>query len=185
MTTVFISGSINIKDLDYKFKERLDNIIASKLDVVVGDASGADTAIQEYLAKAGHAFTTVYCSGSEVRNNIGNWPVCFIETHYSPGSRNFFTAKDIAMTNIADFGLMIWDLKSTGTLSNIIELLSQEKKSVVFINRIKTFKNVSSVENLESIVELMSDAAKFQAESKIKLTSKLESLQVAQHCLFA
>ena len=46
---VFIAGSIKIKHLDRKFKERIDKIIASGFDVVVGDADGADTAIQTTL----------------------------------------------------------------------------------------------------------------------------------------
>lgn len=47
MTTVFIAGSINIKNLDPKVKERINNIVASDFEVVVGDAGGADTSIQE------------------------------------------------------------------------------------------------------------------------------------------
>ncbi|MEG0118158.1 MAG: hypothetical protein RR748_08660 [Pseudomonas sp.] len=49
MTTVFIAGSINIKNLDPKVKERINNIVASDFEVVVGDAGGADTSIEEYL----------------------------------------------------------------------------------------------------------------------------------------
>ena len=66
MTTVFIAGSIKIKHLDRKFKERIDKIIASGFDVVVGDADGADTAIQTYLFEQGSSNTTavVYRSGS-------------------------------------------------------------------------------------------------------------------------
>ena len=53
MTTVFIAGSMNIKHLDRKVKERMDNIVASNFAVVVGDADGADTAIQTYLVERG------------------------------------------------------------------------------------------------------------------------------------
>ena len=59
MTTVFIAGSIKIKHLDRKFKERIDKIIASGIDLVVGDADGADTAIQTYLFEQGSNHTTV------------------------------------------------------------------------------------------------------------------------------
>ncbi len=59
MTTVFIAGSIKIKQLDRKFKERIDKIIASGFDVVVGDADGADTAIQTTLFEQGSSHTTV------------------------------------------------------------------------------------------------------------------------------
>ena len=58
MTTVFIAGSIKIKHLDRKFKERIDKIIASGIDLVVGDADGADTAIQTYLFEQGSSNTT-------------------------------------------------------------------------------------------------------------------------------
>jgi len=43
------------------------------------------------------------------------------------------------MADVADYGLMIWDAKSTGTLSNVIELLKRKKKAVVFVNKEKTF----------------------------------------------
>ncbi len=38
------------------------------------------------------------------------------------------------MARNSDYGLMIWDCKSTGTLSNVIELLRDRKKTVVFAN---------------------------------------------------
>ena len=59
MTTVFIVGSIKIKQLDRKFKERIDKIITSGIDLVVGDADGADTAIQTTLFEQGSSNTTV------------------------------------------------------------------------------------------------------------------------------
>jgi len=49
MKNVFVSGSINIKKLDSKVIERLKNIISSNLRVIVGDANGVDSSIQEYL----------------------------------------------------------------------------------------------------------------------------------------
>ncbi|MFJ2714287.1 hypothetical protein ACIOZM_25980 [Pseudomonas sp. NPDC087346] len=39
MTTVFIAGSINIKNLDPKVKERINNIAASNFEVGGGDVS--------------------------------------------------------------------------------------------------------------------------------------------------
>src|ERR1700722_432491 len=140
MTTVFIAGSMNIRKLDPKVQERIDNIVNSGFDVVVGDADGADAAVQEYLHSRGARHTTVYCSGDSPRNNLGDWPVHTAQTAHSAGSRAFYTAKDLLMAKIADFGLMIWDAKSTGTLSNVIELLAVNKKCLVFVNKAKEFK---------------------------------------------
>lgn len=65
MTTVFIAGSMNIKILDPKVKDRMANIVDSNLSVVVGDADGADTSIQQYLYEHGANNTVVYCSGTK------------------------------------------------------------------------------------------------------------------------
>ena len=67
-TTVFLAGSMNIKHLDAKVKERIDNIVSQGFEVVVGDADGADTSIQSYLFNLGDAKITVFCSGSSPRN---------------------------------------------------------------------------------------------------------------------
>jgi hypothetical protein len=184
-TRVFIAGSMNIKHLDSKVKLRIDNILAQDFEVVVGDADGADTSIQAYLFNHGTAKATVFCSGERPRNNVGNWPVQRVETSYSEGSRAFFTAKDIRMAEVADFGLMIWDTKSTGTLSNVLELLARRKKSAVFINKAKLFKNISTVEQLEELLSYMSEHAKQKADDKIRLSDRINSLKHEQMQMFA
>lgn len=185
MTTVFISGSMKIKHLDRRIKERIDNIIASNFKVVVGDADGVDASIQSYLFEHRARNAIVYCSGPRPRNNVGNWPVQSLNSTLAPGSRAFFTAKDVEMAKVADFGLMIWDAKSTGTLNNIIELLYQKKKSVVFVNKEKSFRNISDVHQLEALVLCMSDHARQKADEKIRLREKVEALKHEQSELFA
>jgi hypothetical protein len=184
MTTVFIAGSMNIKHLHAQVKERIDNIVASGFSVVVGDADGADASIQEYLSNARSTNTRVYCSGGSPRNNVGGWPVEAVTTDYAKGSRAYFTAKDLRMAEIADFGLMVWDTKSTGTLSNVIELLNYKKKSVVFVNKEKTFKNVTNVAQLEELIKFMSPTARQKADEKIRLTDRIDLLKHQQVPLF-
>jgi hypothetical protein len=184
-TTVFIAGSMNIKHLDPKVKERIDNIVMSGFDIVVGDADGADTSVQSHLYNHGSLTTTVYCSGLNPRNNIGDWPVHRVETKHAIGSRAFFTAKDIVMAEAADYGLMIWDTKSTGTLSNVMELLKRKKKSVVFVNKEKAFKTVGDVEQLENLISCMSEHAIAKADEKIRLFEQLGSLKHEQTQMFA
>lgn len=183
MTTVFIAGSINIKNLDRKVKDRIDKVVDQKLDIVVGDADGADTSIQSHLFSKGAGQVTVYCSGATPRNNVGDWPQTNVEPEFTPGTRAFFTAKDIEMAKVADYGLMVWDAKSTGTLSNVIELLNRKKKSVVFVNKEKDFKTVGDIEQLMDLVACMSDHAKRKAEEKIRLSEKISALR--QTSMFA
>lgn len=185
MTTVFIAGSMNITRLDHNVKERIDKIIASNFNVVVGDADGVDKSIQSYLFEHGARNAVVYCSGYQPRNNVGSWPVRNIDSMHTPGSRAFFTAKDIEMAKVADYGLMIWDAKSTGTLSNVIELLIRKKKTVVFVNKEKEFKTVADVPNLEALAMCMSEHARLKADEKIHLFDKIEILKHEQSQMFA
>ncbi len=177
MTTVFIAGSITIKQLDQKLRERIDNIVTSKFDVVVGDADGADKAIQAYLFERGIRNAIVYCSGARPRNNIGQWPVHRVASGHAAGSRAFYTAKDVEMANDADYGLMIWDAKSTGTLSNVIELLIRKKKSVVFVNTTKAFLTVGDVSQIEALVLCMAERDRLRADEKIQLRDRVDALK--------
>lgn len=81
------------------------------------------------------------------------------------------------MAEAAGYGLMIWDAKSTGTLSNVIELLSRKKKSLVFVNKEKEFKVVADVNQLEELITFMSDHAKQKANEKIKLFDRISLLK--------
>lgn len=185
MTTVFIAGSRNIKNLDLQVLERIQNLLAPDYKVVVGDASGADTSIQSYLFEHGAKNAVVYCSGAKPRNNVGNWPICRIASKLAPGTRAFFTAKDVQMAEAADYGLMIWDAKSTGTLSNVIELLKRKKKTVVFINKAKKFLTISDASHLETLIMYMSEHARSKADEKISLSKNIELLRHEQFQMFA
>ena len=169
---------MGIKTIDQKIKDRIDNIINSGFAIVVGDADGADCAIQSYLLSKNAIDVTIYCSGLNARNNVGGWPVKTIETKHTEGSRQFFTAKDLAMADIADYGLMIWDNKSTGTLSNVIELLAREKKSLVFVNKEKNFSAISSVEHLEILIGNMSDFSQKKADKKIGVNKRISAMKI-------
>lgn len=184
MTTVFIAGSRKIKQLDRKVKDRINNILTSNYDVVVGDANGVDSSIQSYLFEHGARNAVVYCSGSQPRNNVGGWPICSAASKLVPGSLAFFTAKDVQMAEVADYGLMIWDAESTGTLSNVIELLKRRKKSVVFVNKYKNFKTISDASHLEALATCMSEYARSKADKKIGLSKIIEALKHEQMQMF-
>lgn len=180
MTTVFVAGSIAIKKLHPLFKDRLCNIVDSQFDIVLGDADGADSSIQQALSELGAGKVTVYFAGMKPRNNVGNWPVQNIASDAEPGTREFFTAKDIKMAAAADYGLMVWDTKSTGTLSNVLELLRLGRKSVVFINKDKRFINICAASDVDNLIDAMSETARYKAEDKIKLSKKVVALKSLQ-----
>ncbi|EIT7145709.1 hypothetical protein L2778_003568 [Vibrio vulnificus] len=177
MTKVFISGSMKIKNLAPQVIFRLQHIVESGYEVMLGDADGVDSSIQHFFLDRQYKNVTVYCTGGVPRNNHGRWKVKSIDTDAKKGTRAYFTAKDIAMANDCDFGLMIWDSKSTGTLNNAIELLKQNKKSRVFVNKAKEFVRITSAEELESLIEYMSEFALKKANEKLKVEDVIQSIK--------
>src|SRR5208337_928612 len=73
MTKVFIGGSRGVSRLSEPIRMRLDRIIEKGLPIIIGDANGADKAVQQYLNSKNYLNVEVFCSGHVCRNNIGNW----------------------------------------------------------------------------------------------------------------
>lgn len=184
MHKVFISGSMKIKKLDSNVLNRINNIIDSNYQILIGDANGVDSSIQEYLSDKKSKSVIVYCSGNKPRNNIGNWVIENIFTNASPGTRAYFTAKDIRMAEDCDYGFMVWDTRSTGTLSNALELLKRKKYALVYINKTKEFLKVKDVRDLEKLISYMSESAFNKANEKLKIKRVVESFKYEQEQLF-
>lgn len=132
MTTVFIGGSRHVSRLFAEVRQRLDTIIEKTLPVLIGDANGADKAVQQYLHGKHYANVIVFCAGSVCRNNVGNWKLQRVFPETRDRNFNFYAAKDRLMSQQATVGLMIWDGKSVGTLLNVLRLLRKKKKAVVY-----------------------------------------------------
>ena len=54
MTKVFIAGSRRLSRLNAEVKRRIDTMIEKDFTILVGDANGADKAVQRYLAEKGY-----------------------------------------------------------------------------------------------------------------------------------
>jgi alpha-L-fucosidase len=175
---------MSIKNLDSNVIERLYNIIAHQYEIIVGDADGVDSTIQSLLKDKHTKNVTVYCAGDAPRNNLGSWTVEKVQTIEKPGTRAFFTAKDLKMAESCDYGLMVWDTKSTGTLSNTMELLKRKKYSLVYINKVKEFLKIKKAEDIEKLLSYMSDSAFAKADEKLRLKKQLETLRNNQPNLF-
>jgi adenine-specific DNA-methyltransferase len=131
MNTVFIGGSRHVSRLPAIAKERLNNVIENDFPVLVGDANGADKAVQKHLLDAKYDQVTVFCSGDTCRNNLGNWRTANITVARNAKGFDFYATKDREMARAADFGLMVWDGKSAGTVLNVLRLVRAGKKAVL------------------------------------------------------
>jgi hypothetical protein len=151
MKRVFLGGSRKVSRLDDRIRARLEDIVRRELQVLVGDANGADRAMQRQLADWGYRNVLVYFVGSRPRNNEGSWETRNVPT--PPGARGFafYSVKDRAMAESAECGLMLWDGESRGTLANVRTLAEAGKPVAVYVAPSRRFVNVLSVADLAAL----------------------------------
>jgi hypothetical protein len=171
-TKVFIGGSRHLSRLNGDVTRRLDGIIDSGFTILVGDANGADKAVQGYLAKRSYSHVIVFCMAKNCRNNVGGWPTQDLTA--PPGARGFafYAVKDNAMAKDATHGLMLWDGDSKGTLNNIVSLVTLQKPVVVFFGPAKTFINIRTRQDVIDLLEKCdrSSVARFNKELNLERT---------------
>lgn len=172
---VFIGGSRQISKINEAVRARLRNIIEQGFTVLIGDANGADRAVQSYLSANHYSKVAVYCSGLTCRNNRGNWQVTHIEAPATSQGVQFYTAKDIRMSEDADYGFMLWDGRSAGTLNNIVNLLKQNKTTLLYYSPGKTFHTIAQTDDLQLVLKVSSTAIAdvAQLDKKTGLAQKL------------
>lgn len=151
MTVVFIGGSRAVSRLNTAVLERLDDLIQKKCQIFIGDANGADKAVQQHFADRNYRHVTVFCMGI-CRNNVGDWEVRKIEAHSSRKDFMYYATKDVAMAREAKCGVMLWDGKSKGTLHNIVNLIGANKKVLVYFSPEKSFYKLSTAEDVDALL---------------------------------
>ena len=170
MNTVFVGGSRHVSRLPAPALERLGNVVSSGFPVVVGDANGADKAVQKFLAEKSYGTVTVFCTGETCRNNLGHWQTKHVAAPRSAKGFEFYAVKDREMAKSADFGLMIWDGKSIGTLLNVLRLVLDGKKTVLINNASRAMTTLKSLEDWKTFFAACTEEVR--SELRLKATPK-------------
>ena len=152
MTKVFIAGSRQISRLPVEVRTRIDTMVEKGFQILVGDANGADKAVQRYLADKAYPNVLVHCMENHCRNNVGNWPTHQVSAPQGARGFDYYSEKDRAMADAAEYGLMLWDGKSKGTINNVMNLSRGNKLVVVYVAPSKTFQTVRGVEDVREIL---------------------------------
>lgn len=153
MSKVFFGGSRKMARLGQAVKEHTDNIIANGYLILLGDANGADKSMQKYLAEKNYRNVLVFCMGDTCRNNIGKWKTRNVHSSRNKKDFNYYITKDILMSDEADYGFMLWDGKSKGTLNNILNLCERNKKVLVYFSPTKSFYAVKDKQDVSKLLE--------------------------------
>jgi hypothetical protein len=159
MKRVFLGGSRKVSRLDDRIRARLEDIVRRELQVLVGDANGADRAMQRQLADWGYQNVLVYFVGSRPRNNEGSWETRNIPTPAGARGFEFYSVKDRAMAESSECGLMLWDGESRGTLANVRALAEAGKPVAVYVAPDRRFVNVLSMADYTALLPAEGTAA--------------------------
>lgn len=123
-------------------------MIEKGFQILVGDANGADKAFQRYFADKSYPNVLVHCMKDHCRNNLGNWPTRQLVAPRGAKGFDYYSVKDRAMAETAEYGFMLWDGKSKGTVNNVANLSRNHKPVVVYVARTKQISNDQDLEGL-------------------------------------
>jgi hypothetical protein len=151
MEAVFLGGSRRIARLNESIRSKLDELVRRGLWMFVGDANGADRALQEHLATRGYERVVVYAVTRMLRNNVGHWNVHSVDAPRGARGFDLYSVKDMQMAKDASYGLMLWDGKSRGTLENVRNLLAQGKPVAVHLGPARRFVSLRAPEDLRKL----------------------------------
>lgn len=149
---IFIAGARSIKGLSPKVQQRMMTIYQKGYDVLVGDCYGVDTSVQRFYSDLGYGNVVVFASNGKARNNIGRWNVRNVPVPSYIKGFDFYKQKDVAMANEADYGFMIWDGESRGTLNNIINLIARGKRVLVYLTPKEEMIVIKNFDDLSQLV---------------------------------
>ena len=152
MNTVFVGGSRNITKLNPKVTLSLKSMVDKGHTFLIGDAQGADKAVQNYLFAIGYENVIIYCMKNGCRNNLGNWKTITVDSPKGHTGFHYYSQKDLKMALDTDYGFMLWDSKSRGTLNNIINLVKENKTVIVYYSPTKSLYQVNSVPDLYGLL---------------------------------
>jgi len=141
VNSVFISGSISIKKLPLEVINSIQTIISKNMTILLGDAPGVDSLVQDLCNKENYLNVIIYTITSTPRykaNYQFQEKNIFVDQEIK-SQRERQTHKDKAMSKDSTFSLVVWDGLSKGSYSNIIRALKSNKQVKVYYRDINDF----------------------------------------------
>jgi hypothetical protein len=130
--------------------------------------------MQAYLAELHYDNVMIYFVGDAPRNNVGSWPTKNIVGDPQLSGRDFYAQKDKEMSRIADCGLVLWDGKSSGSVQNMLWLLEEGKKVVVYVSPEKNFYNLRTEDEFVELLSRCKNEVLDDIGRKVTLPSRLK-----------
>ena len=133
---------------------------------------------ESYLLNKEYRNVIVFCMANGCRNNLGQWETRRIQVSGNKNGFEFYSAKDMEMVKEADYGFMLWDTKSKGTLQNIINLLKSEKNTLVYISSEQAFLTLNALDDIRYLLAKCDAEYQDMFEKKFKISHMLDKQPV-------
>ncbi len=166
---VFISGSISIKNLPQDVKNSIHKIVNNQMKILVGDANGIDSLVQNYCFSLGYFNLTIYSITSQPRFLASDkFNLKQIEVLGEiKKARERQQQKDKAMTKDSEYSFVIWDGKSKGSYANLIRAFEQNKKIKLYQDGFLKQSEINK-KNIESIYRKNNGYTTFEVVKYLK-----------------
>ena len=131
--TIFFGGSKIINYLSPVIEKRIAKFMNLGHNIIIGDCMGADLQMQKILEENNYKKVTVYYSGDRPRFNLGNWKTKHISSNKLMSDYERQKLKDNQMVKDCDYGYMLLQGLTKGTMANIEELVKLNKNCKVVL----------------------------------------------------
>jgi hypothetical protein len=112
------SSAFDARELPSEVKERIDEAIACKMTIIVGEAPGANRLYQDYLESKGYR-NVIVGHAVRLRYNAGNWK----DVQYGEDLKE----RERRMIEDCDSAIVIW-ANNSGVIAENLELLKRLEK---------------------------------------------------------
>ena len=149
---IMIVGSHTITEPDRRVKLMISKLCGEGWHILVGDHSGLDTALQEYLVDMHTDWVRVYTARPQPHQNLDRWPVRHPpkEGRWSGAPRHL--QNTLAMAAAAECGMVLWDGRSMGTYFVMPSLIEQAKSVWVYLPDRGAAHTLRTPEDLEKLL---------------------------------
>ena len=113
------------------------------------------------------------CSVRTFVEYAGGWKTIVVQADAGEKGFDFYALKDREMAREADYGFMLWDGRSKGTLNNVLNLLSANKRVLVFFAPEESFHTIRKAEDLSALLAKCGARALAIFEEKLDLSKRL------------
>ncbi len=131
--------------------------------------------MQDYLFQKAYSNVEVFCAGNICRNNVGKWPARIVEIEKSARNFQYYAVRDSKMSDEADYGFMLWDGQSKGTLNNVLNLLELHKPALVYLTLNKKFFSLKNQNDLAGLLSFCEQKNLDEIDGDIKLRTRMAS----------